>query len=102
MWYNVFQVIYLNNGENNMVELFTNDKYRVLKMMYDNQAFLLGKKVVPLTQGEISSALSFSKMKTNAIFVELQKEGFIVQETRGKYLLTEQAEQVIKKIESVK
>lgn len=85
-----------------MIELFTNDKYRVLKKMYDNQAVLLGKKVVPLTQREISNELSFSKMKTNSIFVELQKEGFIVQETRGKYLLTELAEQVIKKIESVK
>lgn len=85
-----------------MIELFTNDNYRVLKMMYDNQAVLLGKKVVPLTQGEISNELSFSKMKTNSIFVELQKEGFIVLETRGKYLLTEQAEQVIRKIESVK
>lgn len=85
-----------------MIELFTNDKYRVLKMMYDNQAFLLGKKVVPLTQGEISSVLSFSKMKTNAIFVELQKEGFIVQEARGKYLLTEVADEIINKIECAK
>ena len=82
-----------------MIELFTNDNYKLLKFMYDNQTIVLNKKVVPLTQLELSSELNFSKMKTNAIFVELQKEGFIVQETRGKYSLSDKAETIIKSIE---
>lgn len=40
-------------------------------------------------------------MKTNALFVELQKEGLIVQETRGKYSLTVRSETIIKGIEQL-
>lgn len=84
-----------------MMELFMNDNYKLLKLMYDNQTTVLNKKVVPLTQLELSSALKFSKMKTNALFVELQKEGYIVQETRGKYSLTDKSELIIKGIEQL-
>ena len=84
-----------------MMELFMNDNYKLLKLMYDNQTTVLNKKVVPLTQMELSSELKFSKMKTNALFVELQKEGYIVQETRGKYSLSDKAELIIKGIEQL-
>ena len=78
-----------------MIELFTNDTYKLLKLMYDNQRVVLNKKIVPLTQMEISTVLGFSKMKTNAIFVELQKAGLITQETRGKYSLTDISNEII-------
>lgn len=78
-----------------MMDLFVNDNYKLLKLMYDNQTVILNKRVVPLTQKEISSALNFSKMKTNAIFVELQNTGLIIQETRGKYSLTDIANEII-------
>lgn len=78
-----------------MMELFTNDTYKLLKVMYDNQSVVLDKKIVPLTQMEISSALGFSKMKTNAIFAELQKAGLITQETRGKYSLTDTSNDIV-------
>lgn len=84
-----------------MMELFMNDNYKLLKLMFDNQTTVLNKKVVPLTQLELSSELNFSKMKTNSIFVELQKQGYIVQETRGKYSLTDKAEIIIKGIEQL-
>lgn len=83
------------------MELFMNDNYKLLKLMYDNQTTVLNKKVVPLTQLELSSELNFSKMKTNALFVELQKEGLIVQETMGKYSLTVRSETIIKGIEQL-
>lgn len=44
-----------------MMELFMNDNYKLLKLMYDNQTTVLNKKVVPLTQLELSSELNFSK-----------------------------------------
>lgn len=78
-----------------MIELFTNDNYKLLKLMHDNQTVVLGKRVVPLTQMEIAQTLNFSKMKTNAIFVELQKAGLITQETRGKYSLTDISNEII-------
>lgn len=84
-----------------MMEQFMNDNYKLLKLMYDNQTTILNKKIVPLTQMELSSELNFSKMKTNAIFVELQKQGYIVQENRGKYSLTNKSELIIKGIEQL-
>ena len=69
--------------------------FLIYELMYDNQTVILNKRVVPLTQMEISSALNFSKMKTNAIFVELQNTGLIIQETRGKYSLTDIANEII-------
>lgn len=84
-----------------MLELFVNDNYKLLKLLYDNQTVILGEKVVPLRQIEIANTLGFSKMKTNAIFVKLQEQGLIKQEARGKYTLTEKAEKIVKYIEKI-
>lgn len=60
-----------------MIKTFMNDNYKLLKLMYDNQIIVINKKFVPLTQMELSTELGFSKMKTNAIFLDLQQEGYI-------------------------
>lgn len=83
------------------MDLFLNDYYKLLKLLYDNQTVVLDKKVVPLTQMEICSVLKMSKVKVNTIFVELQKEGLLIQETRGKYSLTDKAEVIIMGIDKV-
>ena len=69
------------------IDLFTNDNYQLLKLLYDNQTTVLDKRVIPLTQGEISRALGMSKAKINVMFGNLQEYGFISQESRGKYCL---------------
>ncbi len=84
-----------------MLELFVNDNYKLLKLLYDNQTVILGEKVVPLRQIEIANTLGYSKMKTNAIFVKLQEQELIKQEARGKYTLTEKAEKIVKYIEKI-
>lgn len=84
-----------------MLELFVNDNYKLLKLLYENQTVILGEKVVPLRQIEIANTLGFSKMKTNAIFVKLQEQELIKQEARGKYTLTEKAEKIVKYIEKI-
>lgn len=83
------------------MDLFLNDYYKLLKLLYDNQTVVLDKKVVPLTQMEICSVLNMSKVKVNTIFVELQKEGFLVQETRGKYSLADKACAIVDSIEKM-
>ena len=82
--------------------MFLNDNYKLLKLLYDNQMIVLEKKVIPLTQGEICTALNMGKVKVNAMFVEMQKEGLLIQEARGKYCLTDSAESIIKTIEKVR
>lgn len=71
------------------IELFLNDKYKLLKLLYDNQTLVLNKKVIPLTQQEISEALGMSKAKVNSLIGDLQENGYIALETRGKYVLLE-------------
>lgn len=83
------------------MDLFLNDYYKLLKLLYDNQTVVLDKKVVPLTQVEICSVLNMSKVKVNTIFVELQKEGLLIQETRGKYSLTDKACVIVDSIEKI-
>lgn len=84
-----------------MVDTFMNDNYRLLKLMYDSQIILLNKKFVPLTQVEMAGVLGFSKMKVNAIFIDLQEKGYITKISRGKYSLSDMSETIIKSIESI-
>lgn len=83
------------------MKLFLNDYYNLLKLMHDNEAVILEEKVIPLTQSQIANSMKCSKMKVNSMFQALQKEGFIEQKTRGKYVLTDRAEIIINTIESL-
>ena len=83
------------------MDMFLNDNYKLLKLLYENQTIVLDKKVVPLTQDEVCSVLKMSKVKINTMFVELQKEGFLIQETRGKYSLSDNSETIINSIKTL-
>lgn len=56
----------------NLVD-FTNDKYKLLKFLYDNQIKIKNNKYIALSQQEIADSLHFSKNKTNNIIQELKK-----------------------------
>ena len=58
------------------IDLFLNDSYKILNLLYENQTVVLDKKVVPLTQSEIG---------------QLQNEEYVSLATRGKYVLSEKA-----------
>ncbi|WP_051533517.1 hypothetical protein [Anaerovibrio sp. RM50] len=73
------------------IDLFLNDSYKILKLLYDNQTVVLDKKVVPLTQSEIGIALGMSKAKVNVLIGQLQDEDYVSLESRGKYVLSEKA-----------
>ena len=82
------------------IELFLNDYYDLLKLMHDNEVIILDEKVIPLTQ-QIATTLKCSKMKINSMFSALQKQDFVEQKTRGKYVLTDKAEMIIETIEKL-
>ena len=84
------------------MDIFLNGYYKLIKLLYDNQTVVLNKTIIPLTQVEISKALGMSKVKVNSMFGELQKQGYLKQETRGKYRLTESIETIIKDIEALR
>ena len=53
----------------NLVD-FTNDKYKLLKFLYDNKIEIKNNKYIVLSQQEIADSLHFSKNKTNKIMQE--------------------------------
>ena len=77
------------------------DYYDLIKLMHDNEAIILDETIIPLTQQQIATTLNYSKMKVNSMFSILQKEGFVEQKTRGKYVLTDTAESILKTIEKL-
>ena len=80
------------------IKLLLNDYYDLLKLMHDNEAIILDEKVIPLTQQQIATTLNYSKMKLIACLVCFKKKDFVEQKTRGKYVLTDTAESIIKTI----
>ena len=85
----------------NLVD-FTNDKYKLLKFLYDNQIEIKNNKYIVLSQQEIADSLHFSKNKTNKIMQELKKDNFIdtFNNTKGKYIISGKGNKVVKIIES--
>ena len=80
----------------NLVD-FTNDKYKLLKFLYDNQIEIKNNKYIALSQQEIADSLHFSKNKTNKIMQELKKDNFIdtFNNTKGKYIVSDKGNKVI-------
>ena len=84
----------------NLVD-FTNDKYKLLKFLYDNQIEIKNNKYIALSQQEIADSLHFSKNKTNKIMQELKKDNFIdtFNNTKGKYIVSDKGNKVVSVIE---
>ena len=80
---------------------FTNDKYKLLKFLYDNQIEIKNNKYIALSQQEIADSLHFSKNKTNKIMQELKKDNFIdtFNNIKGKYIVSNKGNKVIGVIE---
>ena len=78
----------------NLVD-FINDKYKLLKFLYDNQ--IKNNKYIVLSQQEIADSLHFSKNKTNKIMQELKKDYFIdiYNNVKGKYMIADKGNKVI-------
>lgn len=84
----------------NLVD-FTNDKYKLLKFLFDNQIEIKNNKYIALSQQEIADSLHFSKNKANKIMQELKKNNFIdtFKNTKGKYIVSDKGNKVIEIIE---
>ena len=79
------------------LEYFTNDNYKVLKFLYDNQIQVKDKYYIILSQQEIADMVQFSKLKTNGIMQDLRERGFIdnYENKRRKYVITDIGYKVI-------
>lgn len=84
------------------LELFVNDRYSILKILFDNQFHIKNDSYVPLSQQEIADLAHFSKLKTNKIINELIDSKYIVpfQDKKGKYALTKNGLKVIETLQN--
>ena len=86
----------------NIIEQMTSNTYKVLKILYLNQVKLAsGEIVIPLTQQYIADEMSLSLISVNAIFRELMENDLVIQKGRGKYGLTDRANDIVKNIEKL-
>lgn len=84
------------------LEFFANDKYEILKILYENQIKVKDDFYVSLSQQEIADIAHFSKPKTNKIINELINNKCIIpyQNKRGKYALTDRGYSVIRQMQN--
>lgn len=79
------------------LDIFSNDKYRILQLIFSNRIQIKNETYTPLSQQEIADLAHMSKLKTNKILNELMESGFIgyYKGKRGKYIVTDNGKTVI-------
>ena len=84
------------------LEIFTNDKYKLLKWIAENEVEYKKGKYLSASQQEIAETLHYSKSKTNKYVNELIEFNFIERyKKNGKYSVTKQGYDAIKRIENM-
>lgn len=76
---------------------FSNDRYELLLLLYNNQITIQDDTYVSLSQQEMSKMLGFSKLKVNKLMKELKELDCVEQfkNIKGKYMITEIGKKVI-------
>lgn len=76
-----------------------NDKYKILECLYKRQVQIGNDKIIKLSQEEIGKIVGLSKAKVNSIINELKNNNYLKKDTpKGKYMLTDNANQELSKI----
>ena len=80
---------------------FANDRYTILKLLYDNQVKIKEDYYVPLSQQEIADIAHFSKIKANKILNELINAGYVTffNGKRSKYTITAEGKRVLQSLQ---
>lgn len=83
------------------LEFFSNDRYKTLKMLCENQIKVKDDYYISLSQQELADMLHFSKLKTNKILNELIDNAFVecFNGKRGKYTITNKGHKVLQLIQ---
>lgn len=85
------------------LEQFANDKYKILKVVFDNEIKVNSDAYTNLNQQEIADIAKFSKKKVNILVNELINDGFLEKfnDLRGKYKLTAEGIKVISLMQNI-
>ena len=101
----MFCDIIIKLGELHRVEFtlepFSNDTFRLLKSLKENQVGVKSDYYIPLSQQEIAETNHMSKLKTNRLLRDLIVGEYVCpyQNKRGKYAITEKGQKVLRLIQ---
>lgn len=85
------------------LEIFTNDKYKLLRWIANNEVQYRKGSYLSASQQEIAETLHYSKSKTNKYINELIQQNFLKRyREKGKYAVTKQGYEAIDIIEKNK
>ncbi len=81
-------------------DFFVNDRYHVLKILYENQATIGDNVFTPITQEELATMTKWSKAKVNKVLNELIDNGYVTvfSGSKGRYQITDNGLETIRKI----
>ncbi|MBP3805931.1 MAG: helix-turn-helix domain-containing protein [Oribacterium sp.] len=79
-------------------EFFVNDRYHVLKILYENQVTIGENVFTPITQEELATMTKWSKAKVNKVLNELIDNGYVTvfSRSKGRYQITESGLDIMK------
>lgn len=79
-------------------EFFVNDRYHILKILYENQVTIWNNVFTPITQEELATMMKWSKAKVNKVLNELIDNGYVTvfSGSKGRYQITDNGLDVMK------
>ena len=79
---------------------FSNDRHKLLLLLYNNQITVQEDTYVSLSQQEMSKMLEFSKFKVNKLMKELRELNCVApfNNIKGKYIVTETGKRIVELI----
>lgn len=79
-------------------EFFLNDRFYILKILYENQVTIGANVFTPITQEELAIMTKWSKAKVNKLLNELIDNGYVTafSGSKGRYQLTSDGYETIK------
>ena len=88
---------------NDNVLFLTNDYYKTLDVIYSNQITVDNESFCPLSQAEIAKLVGLSRNTVGIYIKELKERELIayIEGTTKKYILTDKAKEIIKKIRKI-
>ena len=79
-------------------EFFVNDRYHILKILYENQVTIGNNVFTLITQEELATMMKWSKAKVNKVLNELIDNGYVTvfSGSKGRYQITDNGLDVMK------
>ena len=80
-------------------DFFMNDRFIVLKILYENQVTIGENQFTPVTQEELANLAQFSKAKVNKLLNELMDCEYVIMFNgiKGRYQITKSGYDALKK-----